>query len=76
MYIYTYKYIYICVDIESERDKERERERERDFVRDQCSIPEWSHKGTQNNQNGVKRGAKTSQGTYKDTLTEQDLKIY
>ena len=46
-----------------------------EFVRDQFSIPKRSHKGTRNKQNGAKRGAKTSQGNFKDTLTEHDLQI-
>ena len=34
-------------------------------------MPKWSHKGIPNNQIGTKRGTKTSQGTFKETLAEQ-----
>ena len=43
-----------------------------EFVRDQFKIPRRSHKGIRNKQNGPKRGAKTSQGSFKDTLAEHD----
>ena len=42
--------------------------------RTKVSMPKWNPEGTRSNQNWTKRGAKTSQGTFKDTLAENSWK--
>ena len=42
--------------------------------KERFSMPKWSHKCIRNNQIGIKRRTKTSQGTFKDTFAEQGRK--